>query len=240
MIRQWFLVGALFVASALLPRAAGAQTVSPVSPSAFEATERVDWQVMGPARTPLGQSFNAVTDQGLGVTVTLSNGATLQRLNQYNAAAGVSTWGATGWNGNFTPGEALLWTGSTAGPLVFDFAAPVAGTGLQIQANRFGSFSGTLQVFGSDGSLLGETTGSGTSNWAADGSALFLGLTGSHDVIRRAVFTIESDNVGRGFAVNALQVRVAPEPASAMLLLAGGTPIGLLAFRRRPPVSRHC
>ena len=144
--------------------------------------------------------------------------------------------GAT-WGGNFTEGEALLWSGGfdqslnvlAGGLLTLDFSSNVSGVGAQIQRNEFGAFQATIAGYGASGLLLGSFSVNGLSTGLQDGSAVFLGLYDPDALISRVTFDIS----GGDFAINNPLVNTTapepiPEPSTVTLL-----GLGLAAVARR-------
>jgi hypothetical protein len=185
------------------------------------ATDAIDWAQLGAAGTLVAPLTAVLSMQGLGATVSPRVGTTLVRQDQGAA-----------WGGNFAPGAALLRAGQVQDSMVVQFAQPIAGGGVQLQASAFGPFSGWVEAYDDGGQLLERWERLGLSTAAADDSALFVGLTRNVADIRRLHFGVQ----GLGFAaINRLDLvtSVVPEPSSVALLGAGIAALVVLG-RRRP------
>jgi hypothetical protein len=130
------------------------------------------------AYVQLGQSANS----NLGNLTTILSPQALQRVTQGGLSAS--------WNGNFTSGDALIYS-SNQRYIVFKFKNKVKSVGFQIQSGVLGSFSCGFQVFDSSDCIVGQTTASGTSSTANDGSALFVGINNSNTCIEKVVVRLD-------------------------------------------------
>jgi hypothetical protein len=182
------------------------------------ANDSIDWGVLGAAFTDPTNPFVTSSVGGLGITVSQVSGV-FERRDQSSG----------GWSGNFTPGDHLLWTNDTNGPMTFVFSTAISGVGFQIQQDNFGAFTGSIQLFAGNTSLgtftiLGNSTGNG------DGSAVFLGVLDSLREITRIV--VSDGETNPNFAINTMSlVTAAPEPATWGLMTLG---LGLaVAISRR-------
>jgi hypothetical protein len=154
----------------------------------------------------------------LGRTGSVSNGGSFTGLLE-----------GTDWLGNFTIGDAVLYSGDIADPFsasmsfTMTFGTAIAGLGLQITSNDAGAFTANLEVF--NGAIsLGSFDVVGVMDQAEDGSAPFLGALSDAKNIDKAVFTLTA-NTGSGFGVNRLlttdtptDVTAVPEPATLSLV----------------------
>jgi hypothetical protein len=163
----------------------------------------------------------------IGITGSIIGTQNMERLDQGN-----------GWNGNFTPGDALVWneggfaqTGIDIGVL---FNNPSFGGGAQIQADFFGAFTATLTAFDTLGNVIGVVTMPGNSNSNGDGSAIFIGFQSSSANVGFLNFNVVDAFGGDSLAIDTLTIYntgTVPEPAS--LLLLGSGLLGAVAYGRR-------
>jgi hypothetical protein len=201
----------------------------PVSGAMFSWDHRADlvaadsivWSVRGVSYTTVSQSFSiATTTHGWQVGVSKPTEGVFERRDQ-----------GDGWSGNFAPGDALLWTRDTAGPVSLTFPIPMSAVGMQIQKDDQSNppFNAVIEAFDALGVPLGSFTREGVSNAKGDGSALFLGIRSSERNIAsvkvRVVygFPYEAD-----FAIN--QVSLVPEPAATVPL--AGVALAWVLVRR--------
>jgi hypothetical protein len=150
------------------------------------ADDLLDWSAAGAPFDAVGSSAIA-TAGGASVSLAMPNGTALVRVDEGDVVV-------DGWTGNFTPGEALVWTDLEPGPLSLHFASPIRGGGAQIQSQVPGPFTASIQAFSLSGSLLATFTRQGDSTFAQDGSALFLGLLSDTAEISRISFTVTASS----------------------------------------------
>ena len=214
-----YLTAALVAASALAVVPAGASIVT--SQGALAPDDSIIWSQLGAPFTVLNGSQNVTSVLGKSAVVS-SVGDSFERRDQGN-----------GWNGNFAPGDALLWDGNVGPDITITFANPVSGVGAQIQADMFGAF--TAEIHLSNGDVISED---GDSNTNADGSAIFLGtLDTTADILSISFdLTAAAGNLN-DFALDTLFIRTdpltqsVPEPITLSLIGAGLA--GAVAIRRR-------
>jgi hypothetical protein len=167
--------------------------------SELGSSDSIDWSGLGPAYTTVPQSFSiATTGHGWEVGGSKTPVGSFERRDQ-----------GEGWNGNFAPGDSLLWTGGTAGPLSLTFATPVSAVGMQIQkADQSNpAFTATIEAFSAGNVSLGSFEREGDSSNAGDGSAIFVGVRSAFpNIVRLEVNVLW----GSDFAIN--QVSLVPEP----------------------------
>ena len=175
-----------------------------------------DWeQNFGPPFSDIPNDSFVVSRVGLGALVHFEGGGDGQRRDE-----------GTGWQGNFLPGEHLLWTNSQ-GPLTFYFSPDVVGAGVQIQAHSPGAFTAVLQAYDRNGYLISRFTEHGDSNGNEDGSAIYIGLLviGGDAISTMTLSLRDANGDPNDFAINQLDVIVptdsVPEPASLLLLGTG-------------------
>jgi hypothetical protein len=219
----------MLAAVAALTFSAPALAVSAVnSPGALGATDFIDWAQLG-AQGIVRVTPVAVSSNGGGSATVTSAGGIVSRIDQ-----------GSGWFGNFTNGDVLIWTGGVGPDLTISFASPVAGAGAQWQANFFGAFGANLKAYDSADNLLGTVTRDGNSNSAGDGSAIFLGVLSSEVNISKIVLTLDyAWFAPQDFAINRLLLTgtpgggVIPEPGTWAMLIAGFGMVGFVARRRK-------
>lgn len=200
-LRMLLLVGLIITGSTILN--AGSVTCRN-GPGCLNGTDSFNWATnYGPPFNPIPNNSIAISNSGvLTALVNFAGGGNGLRVDQGN-----------GWNGNFSPGDALLWTNSPGqGPLTFTFNQPLSGLGANIQDDFFGSFTALLQVFDAHGNLIGSFSENGTSNSNGDGSAIFIGIANDPGIMS-AVFSIADCSCDpNDFAINQLDVTTAAEP----------------------------
>jgi len=194
--------------------------------AALVGDDYVDWEALGPPTysPPVSSPFTITSASG-GVALEGSNpSGDFVRLDQ-----------GTGWNGNFAPGDALLFTNFTGGPMIFDFSGPVAGAGTQVQQSYYGEFVATVSVFDVADTLLGSFSLAGLSDSAGDNSAIFLGVLSDALDIGRIEYAVSPQDVNNmGFTINRMDlVTQVPEPSSLLLLSLGLAGAGMLGRKFR-------
>jgi hypothetical protein len=203
----------------LVPATSEAVPVLVTSRAGLGGTDHYDWGALGGDFTFVPSPFS-IASVGATSTATVTNPSDgFERRDQ-----------GTGWAGNFAPGDRLLWTRNTAGPMQIDFSSPVSAAGAQIQADVFGAFVGFIDVFDGSDSFLTTFSLAGLSGFTSDNSAIFLGVRDSNGIGR-----IDYRIAGAGdFAINQLDVDAAgtpiPEPGTLMLI---GSGLAGLALRNR-------
>ncbi len=138
------------------------------------------------------------------------------------------------WDGNFTPGESVLYNGATAfntnpGPISLHFTSPVLGAGIHVEQNwsAGAGFVGTISAFDVSNGLLGSYSFNGIAGQSADGTAAFAGFLSSSLNISTITISTESND----FAIGALSINVSDEGSTAALL--GSAVAGLWLLRKR-------
>src|SRR5262249_25124507 len=153
-----------------LSRPADAAIVQAFTRADVSPTETFLWSTLGPDLTFVGNGTTFATVSG-GLTTFSQASPNATRFSQFPAG---------GYQGNFAPGDALLYTSNAlglggSGPMALDFSTPVSGVAFQIQPNYLntGPFDAQIQVFAADDTtLLATFTRSGNSNGNADNSAM--------------------------------------------------------------------
>jgi hypothetical protein len=217
---------ALGVVCAAAPSQAAVSQV--FSRGALAGDDYIDWSSVGVSNTVVSNPFNTLTNNGLGVSGSMPAGQ-FERRDQ----------GST-WSGNFASGDRVLWTQLNTGPLVLEFLNPVIGAGTQIQADYFGSFTGSIEAFDSANSSLGLFSLPGVSDGSADNSAIFLGLRSDTANIKKIAFLGDHSQYLDNFAINRVDLvtsRASEVPEPGTLVLLGTGIVGLISRRRRRTVA---
>jgi hypothetical protein len=207
------------------------------SAAALDANLTIDWSVFGPPGTSLS-CFCSAPVGPLTVGINGSSG-TLNRAQE-----------GLDYTGNFAPGAQLLLQPFISDEMTVGFfntlilPQPVAAVGTQMQplgvdlSHGFvGPFTGTMHVLTDDGNNANFSV-MGNSTLAENNSAPFIGVVSTTDDIINVQFFADIGNpsfpeVGN-IAINQMEVRVVPEPSSA--LLAASAIVAMLSlgvFRRR-------
>jgi len=216
------------LALGILTLGAHAGTISTVNTRAeLGANDLVEWGAAGDDTNFVSSPYLRTSTGGLDVTATLSTGF---MIYVQDGAAFV---------GNFTPGEILLDSASSDGPIVITFANAIRGIGFNIQHMNLGAFSGQIDFYGAGDVLFGSVTQNGTSNFNNDGSAVFLGGMSSARDITRIDVSVGLLSGGSGFTINQASLLTTnaatpgeiPEPATVTLVSAALG--GLIWLRRR-------
>lgn len=187
------------------------------STAALGGYDPVDWSQLGPDGTSVSNPVTVTSLNGIFPQVTVSQASNnFLRADQANADYSGGTWA-----GNFTPGEALLTTGSTLldpddpsggavgnGPVTVDFGQGVAGFGFQIERNAWGGcvsgdptvpcFQAEVDVY-SGATMLGSIFGDGFATGNADDSALFMGVMSDQFNITSIVISTTDLDDGNGY-----------------------------------------
>ena len=165
----------------------------------LEGDDLLDWAGLGSDGTAKTNPFGHSSDNGLGVQVSKPAGQTDDFRIYYQTTGS--------WQGNFTSGDAVLYTGSAFnwGPIAIEFAAPVQGAGVQIQRDSYNDFTGAVQAYDSFGFPLGSkfTLAGSVPADTGDGSAIFLGVLSGSEDIARIEFSLEEN---AGFGINQVQI----------------------------------
>lgn len=209
--------------------AAPAQALTLVTnTSAYSVLNSFDWSSLGAAGTTPTNPFTLnATAPSLSASASQPTG-TMKTARQ-----------STDWQGNFSPGDYLLTTQGSNGPITFTFNQPVAGAGTQIQASIFGFFQAKVEAFNGAGASLGFFTVNGTSDDFADDSAIYIGVSDTSATISKLVLSVPVAGIGsadaNAFGINTLEILSAtPQAAPTPLpLLGAGAALGWSRRLRR-------
>ena len=225
--------------AALLACGSLASAALVTSRAALGGDDFIDWGQL--ALTNLGTldplTTPAAVTSNLGRSASVRNtGGGLYRFNE-----GDGTFG-----GNFTTGDALLFTLFDGGSIDIDFTVATGRAGAQIQGGSGAAFMATITAYDIGGSLL-ETwdfNGGAVSNPRGDGSNLFIGISRASNDIDRIAFSVSYTDplqTDLSVAINRLSFGPAasapggggnvPEPATLALVMLG---LGLTNVLRRP------
>jgi hypothetical protein len=203
------------------------------SRGALGGTDFVDWGTLGPAFTDVLNGSTVTSNLGRTLSITDDLGGNMQRRDQ-----------GTGWNGNFAPGDHLLWMNQPGqGPLTLTISGLplLSAIGSQIQADFFGAFTAKIEAFDSAHNSLGSFTEDGVSNANGDNSAIFLGVRSTSADIASIVYSLTAAvNDTRDFAINQLDFtsQAVPEPSTLVSLGLMGLCTAGFALRRRILTAR--
>ncbi len=224
-IRKNFLLAVAGAVVAALSTANASQALSLVtSRSDLGENDTLDWSVLGSSLSSVSSPFTVSSTGGNTITGSIPYNNSLQRLDQ-----------GSGWNGNFAPGDAVLWTNNNPGPLQLNFSQAIRGFGTQIQQDSFGSFTAVIEAFNSSGTSLGSFTLPGDSTSAGNNSAIFIGVLSDNSDIAKLLLNVQdSQNSPQDFGINKVSFNTTggtaiPTPA----LLPGLIGLGLGILRKR-------
>ena len=185
--------------------------------------DNVGWSAFGPPGTVWStpQHWTSTYNSGaIGVAGPPTNFTSMQQ--------------SVNWNGNFSPGDWLIWnqdinnqTGN-AGTILVVFDKAVSAGGAQIQADFFGPFIAT--VCDQANNCFSEA---GNSNSNGDGSAIFIGIANDPG-ITFLTFSVVDVNGNNDEAIGTVSFQngsTTPEPGTIMLL--GTGLLGAIGYGRR-------
>ncbi len=217
MARNGFALACFFTVA--LSGGASAAISLVTSRAALNPVDSIDWAQFGTESTAVPDFSSGLTSSGAAFTVG-GNGTDFERLDE-----------GTSWAGNFTSGDALLFT-DLGDNMTITFDQAVGGVGAQIEPDIYDPFTAHIEAFDSLNNDLGGFDLAGSSTSANDGSAIFIGVSSSGDGIKSVSFSTTSGSP-TSFAVNGVsigQLAPVPEPTSVATLALGL--VGLLRRRR--------
>ena len=147
----------------------------------------------------------------------------------------------TSWNGNFANGMGILYNGvntigNTPGGILVSFTQPVFGAGAYIQADFFGAFTSSIDLFDARFNPLGSFSAAGSSDTNV-GTALFIGAYDSIADVSYALFDTTANGFhDEDFAIGTMRLATIPvttTPEPSTLLLLGPSILGLAGVVRR-------
>jgi hypothetical protein len=208
---------------ALVTRAHAAVSLV-TSRAVLAGTDSLDWANAAPDFTAIRNPFPMNSNGSIPVTVSEPGVLDFARLTQPSS-----------WNGNFAPGDPVLYVGNSfgggLGPITIDFGSQLLSAfGSQIQSTPVGAFTAELDIY-NGATLEGTVTENGTSTFANDGTAIFIGLTSNIDFNKVVISVPTGSGIPNDFGINQADFIPVPEPSTLLLLTAGA--IGLLYARRR-------
>jgi len=197
-----------------------ASLVGITSEGSLGTVNTFDWSQLGPPGTELSGPQNVTTTTG-GATGTISSsgGDTFAVLQQ-----------STSFLGNFAPGTNVLWNNYGARDIEMSLTYPVSGIGAQVQwigaqpqssccTVQYASGTFTVEAIAYDkiNNIIGTFSENGVSNFANDGSAIFIGMQDSVSDIYKLQFLItESSSNTNGLGIGPVSIAgtyAAPLPA---------------------------
>lgn len=160
--------------------------------NAFGAEDYIDWSQLGGAATIISVPAS--------VTSNSSKTATASALTSLYAMVQ-----GTNWSGNFSPGDALLYSwGNTE--ITITMGSAVAGLGCQIQSGTLGTYYGEVDVYDVSDTKIFNFRSYGVSNTDADGSAAFIGVRSQNKIIKTIKFSlVDTPKLGK-FSINRLLI----------------------------------
>jgi hypothetical protein len=185
------------------------------SRTALAGTDSLNWGTLGPPapQTIVANPFTILSAGGRSVSVSQPT-----QFGPFAVFEQTPPTTANTWNGNFAPGDTLLYGGNPnylkkSDPYTLNFGAtPVAAGGAQIESNYVGKFTAEVQALDASGNVLASFTEGGNATQAADNSAIFIGISSTSDNIYQIALSLTrapSSTIGE-FAINQFDFRTSP------------------------------
>lgn len=163
------------------------------SPSQFSYDDYADWSGFGAVGTTIASGSSVSSN--LGKTVTITSSTSTYSMRQ-----------GTNWNGNFTPGDWLVYSwGNTV--ITLSVSTPVKGLGLQMQSGTLGDYCGVMTLKDSSNNPIATDLSFGISTTKGDGSAAFVGYqSGTANISKLTMELTDTSKLGK-FAFNRLLIK---------------------------------
>jgi hypothetical protein len=192
--------------------------------------DTVNWCQVGGCAGATSSSATWTSAGGVTGTVALEGGQDFLNYQQVGASS------SNTWYGNFPANMGLIYNyGQSDIVITFDQPVPVYGVGAYIQANYYGGFRGTIDLYDASNDLLvayqaiGVTAPVGSSGV----NALFIG-GGGLMMVSSVDFHVQDASGNNDFAIGTMELSTTPmttpEPCSMLLM---GSFLGVLGFIRR-------
>jgi hypothetical protein len=168
------------------------------------SADSVSWADIAPNWTALPNPFTTSSAGGIIVTGSMPSGENALATIGCFLDGSITPCSDTA----FLPGEPLLCTNVTTGPLTFLFSSPLQSISTQIQTVWYGSFSATLTAYGSGGEVLATTTVNGETVRTHDGSATLLSFTSGAGIYSVSITATSKYPLSSydGFSINQLNI----------------------------------
>ncbi len=216
----------LFMLAALATSTVQAGYVNVNDRPNLPANDLIDWSVLGPSETVMPNPFVVASTGGTNVTWSQVGGSP-ERRDQGN-----------GWAGNFpNTGDALMWTGGLGGgPVTLSFSGmPVSAVGFGIQADRYGEYSGYIEVLDASDVVLHTFNFTGISS-TSPADYKFVGIYSDNPLtdFAKARFSVTLPNNAIGnFAVDSVSFSTNPVPEPATWISLGIGSVAIAGYRAR-------
>jgi hypothetical protein len=176
------------------------------SRTALAGTDSVNWGTLGSNGIHVANPFTILSSAGRSISVSKTIADSFNEVVQCPSSTGCS------WDGNFAPGDSVLWTFDLGtkldNPITLNFGTTaVAAGGAQIQMDYEEPFTAQVEAFDATGKSLASFTEKGTSTHAADNSAIFIGVSSGTANISQIALSIKVGESRGDFAINKFDFR---------------------------------